>query len=45
MRSIDGLKESTKFAKEQYNSWKQSYIKEQFGRPLEKIHVTFLLNY
>ena len=42
MRSINGLKESTKFAKEQYTSWKASYIKEHFGRPLEKLHVNIL---
>ena len=39
MRSINGLKESTKYARDQYVSWKQSYIKESFGRPLEKLHV------
>ena len=41
MRSINGLKESTKYARDQYVSWKQSYIKESFGRPLEKLHVIF----
>jgi hypothetical protein len=40
MRSINGLKESTKYARDQYVSWKQSYIKESFGRPLEKLHVS-----
>lgn len=39
MRSINGLKESTKYAKDQFNMCKQSYIKEHFGRPLEKLHV------
>lgn len=41
MRSINGLKDSTKYAKEQYTSYKASYIKEHFGRPLEKIHYFF----
>ena len=41
MRSINGCKESTKYAKDQYLSWKQSYVKEHFGRPLEKLHVKF----
>ena len=40
MRSINGLKESTKYARDQYINWKQSYIKEHFGRPLEKLHVS-----
>jgi hypothetical protein len=41
MRSINGLKESkeSKYAKDQFNLCKQSYIKEHFGRPLEKLHV------
>lgn len=39
MRSINGLKESAKFARDQYVSFKQSYIKEHFGIPLENIHV------
>ncbi len=41
MRSINGLKESTKYAKDQYTSWKDSYIKEHFGRPFEKLQVMF----
>jgi len=41
MRSINGLKNSSKYARDQYVSWKQSYIKEFFGRPLEKIHLFF----
>ena len=43
LRGIQGLRESAKYSRDQYLSWKQSYIKEHFGRPLEKIHVwTFL---
>jgi hypothetical protein len=41
MRSINGLKESTKYSRDQYLSWKQSYVKEYFGRPLEKLHVIY----
>ena len=41
MRSVNGLKDSkeSKYAKEQFNLAKQNYIKEYFGRPLEKLHV------
>ena len=41
MRSINGLKDSkeSRYAKEQFNIAKQSYIKNHFGRPLEKLHV------
>ena len=44
MRTVNGLKDSkeSKYAKERFNLAKQDYIKEHFGRPLEKIHVTFL---
>ena len=41
MRSINGLKESTKYSREQYLTWKQNYVKEFFGRPLEKLHSFF----
>ena len=41
MRSINGLKESTKYAKDQYASSRQNYVKEHFGRPLEKLSAFF----
>jgi hypothetical protein len=41
MRTVNGLKDSkeSKYAKERFNVSKQDYIKEHFGRPLEKLHV------
>lgn len=39
MRGMNGLKESTKYTRDQYVMWKESYIKEYFGFPLEKIAV------
>lgn len=47
MRSVNGLKDSkeSKYAKERFNIAKQDYIKEHFGRPLEKIHVFYFFNY
>lgn len=41
LRSINGLKESTNYARDQYALYKASYIKEHFGRPLEKLHNFF----
>jgi len=41
LRSINGLKESTNYARDQYVLYKASYIKEHFGRPLEKLHNFF----
>ena len=41
MRSINGLKESTKYAKDKYASSWQNYVKEHFGRSLEKLSAFF----
>lgn len=43
MRTVNGLKDSkeSKYAKERFNVSKQDYIKEHFGRPLEKLHYFF----
>lgn len=41
MRSINGLKDTTKYARDQFNACKQAYIREHFGRPLEKLHNFF----
>lgn len=44
MRSMSGLKEMTKKARENYLHWQKEYVKKYFGRPLEKIHVIMVLN-
>jgi hypothetical protein len=39
MRSINGLKDLSKYSRDQFIEEKQDYIKKYFGKPLEKIQV------
>ncbi|CAF0810499.1 unnamed protein product [Brachionus calyciflorus] len=41
MRGINGLKDLTRKAREDYINWQKEYVKRLFGRPLEKIHIFF----
>jgi exocyst complex component 1 len=41
MKSINSLKSTTAYVKEQSVLWKKTYVKENFGRPLEKLSLFF----